>query len=272
MIDIHCHILPGMDDGARNLEHAVAMARLAAADGTKTIIATPHLFKGTFELSGFETIYQKCRELNESLAAGHVDLTVLPGAEIHISHNLSEEIKNHCEYLVLNRSSYLLLEFPSAHVFPGVENLFFDLMGANIQPIIAHPERNSVFLNKPQLLFKLLRMGGLAQANCRSFAGFYGRTVQSTANLFLDWDFYNFVGSDGHNTSTIPPTLSEARRHVARRKGERVADALFELNPSAILFKKDLAYRPDPINPEDARRSLKIKIPGFISRKHNIRS
>ncbi|MFC2141375.1 tyrosine-protein phosphatase [Acidobacteriota bacterium] len=269
MIDIHCHILPEMDDGAQNMKHAVAMAQLAAADETKTIIATPHLFKGSFDLQGFDMINEKCKELNKALSTANINLNVLPGAEVHISHNLSQEIQNHYEYMVLNRSSYMLLEFPSAHVFPGAQNLFFDLMGANIRPIIAHPERNSVFINKPQLLYELLRLGGLAQANSGSFAGLYGRTVQSTANLFLDWNFYNFVGSDGHNTSTIPPQLSATKRYVAKRKGERFADALFELNPRAILRNNDLPYRPDPTNPQEAQRSFKIKLPGLFNRKRN---
>lgn len=269
MIDIHCHILPGLDDGAHSLQQAVEMAKIAAEDGIDKIIATPHLYRGSFPPFDLPLIEKRCRELEISLHSVGIALKIYPGAEVHISHQILDEIKKHEKYLVLNQSSYMLLEFPSGHVFSGAKNLFFELMGMGINPIIAHPERNHSFIENPELLFDLISMGTLAQANTGSFTGVYGRKVQMTAERFLNCGLFQFISSDGHNCTRLAPRLSDMQKLVVERLGEVEADALFKLNQQSILDNKEIPYRRDPLNPNHARTSLRIKLPKFFSNRRN---
>ncbi|HOI44973.1 MAG TPA: hypothetical protein PLX50_05135 [Candidatus Aminicenantes bacterium] len=264
MIDLHCHILPGLDDGARTIEESVAMARLAAEDGVRTIVATPHLFRGQFGAGGFGVIELRRRELAEEIRRQGIALEILAGAEVHISHNLIEEIRKNRAYLVLAGSPYMFLEFPTEHVFSGVRELLFELMTEGVTPIIAHPERNSVFTENPGLLFDLIEMGGLAQANGRSFMGGYGSLVEETAFRFLEWNFIHFIASDGHSPRSRPPRLSEAVRAAARVIGEKNASALVEDNPRAVLAGGEPVFHPDPINPSAHRKKLKVPLPVFF--------
>lgn len=267
MIDLHCHILPGLDDGARNLQEAVEMARMAAEDGIQKIIATPHLFRGAVNFGGLSLIQEKREEFCQALQRNEIHLEIFAGAEVHISHNLIDEIRKNRENLVLNKSSYLIVEFPSDHVFSGVKNLFFDLMSEGITPIIAHPERNSVFIRNPERLYELIQMGGLSQANSGSLLGVYGTKTSEMAGRFLKWGLIHFIASDGHNTQSIVPRLSEAIKKAALIVGEKNARRLTQDNPQAVLDDKELPYLPSLIDPKEKERALNLKIPGFLDRK-----
>ena len=267
MIDIHCHILPGLDDGAQTMEDALGMATAAGKDGISGIVATPHLFRSGFGNGDFEEIEEKRKILKARLKESQIDVKIFPGAEVHISHNLLDEIRKNRKYLVLNRSSYLLVEFPTDHIFSGVKSLFFELMSDGVTPIIAHPERNTVFMRHPELLSDFVRMGALAQANSGSFLGVYGTNVQMTAVKFLELNLFHFMGSDGHRVGFIKSGLSEALRVVSRIVGEKEGRALVDQNPRAVLVDEVLPYLPDPIDPRSRRKSVRIKIPSFFKKK-----
>ncbi|HUU41906.1 MAG TPA: CpsB/CapC family capsule biosynthesis tyrosine phosphatase, partial [Desulfatiglandales bacterium] len=123
MIDLHCHILPGLDDGARTFEEALKMVRIAQSDGIKTIVATPHLFRGGFATGDLASIEEKRRTLNDALGENAIEVEIKSGAEVHISHNLIDEIRAHRNSLTINGSAYMFIEFPSGHIYPGVKNL-----------------------------------------------------------------------------------------------------------------------------------------------------
>ena len=159
MIDIQCHILPGLDDGAQTMIDALEMAVAAESEGIKKIIATPHLFRDTYHHADLSIIERKKEELTKNLVQNNIHVEVYTGAEVHISHDLIGHIKKHKDFLMLNGSSYLLSEFPSKHIFSGVGQLFFDLMSEDITPIIAHPERNDVFVQHPEILYELIQRG-----------------------------------------------------------------------------------------------------------------
>jgi protein-tyrosine phosphatase len=270
MIDLHCHILPGLDDGAKTLDEALEMVRIAESEGIKTIVATPHLFRGNFATRDFVSIEEKRRELSEALKENNISVEVLAGAEVHISHNLIDEIRKSRGNLVLNGSSYMFVEFPSEHIYSGVKNLFFDLMSEGIIPIIAHPERNSVFIQNPGILYDLISMGALAQANSGSFSGLYGDKSAEFVLRLLEWNLIHFVASDGHSPHSIPPRLSEAVKKAEALVGKERASALVNDNPRAVLEDKEMPSLLPPADPRKSKKSFRIKIPDFLKRDRKL--
>lgn len=268
MIDLHCHILPGLDDGAKNLEEAVEMARIAEDEGIKKIVATPHLFRENFMCEDLGMIEEKRKELNNALEANHIQVEILKGAEVHISHNLMEEIQKNRNYLVINCKSYMFVEFPSKHVFSGARELFFELMSEGIIPIIAHPERNSVFIRNPSFLYELIQMGSLAQINGGSLSGIYGRDAEQAAFSFLERGLIHFIASDGHNTGSLTPRLLKARKRAEGIIGECGAKALVEDNPVAVLEDEEIPFMPEAENPSKDERKIPMRIPFFKRKLH----
>jgi protein-tyrosine phosphatase len=266
MIDLHCHILPALDDGAGSLENSLAMARVAQEDGLKIIVATPHLFRDSLSNDNFGLIEERRRELGEGLARNNIAVDLKAGAEVHISHNLIDEIKIHRKELVINGSAYMFIEFPSGHIYPGVKNLIFDLMSEGIIPIIAHPERNSVFARHPGLLYDFVQMGALAQANAGSLTGLYGREAGEAVIQFLKWNLISFLASDAHNAISVPPRLSEAYKKAGSIVGEDGARSLVLDNPQAVLDDREIPYLPEPVDPRKSKKSLSFRIPGFLRR------
>jgi protein-tyrosine phosphatase len=261
MIDLHCHILPGADDGAKTLEHALAMGRFARDDGITKIVATPHLFREDLGQAGYASIRRKREDLRIAFAANDIPIKLFSGAEVHIPHNLIHEIKSNRNDLVINDGSYMFVEFPQDHVFSGAKDLFFELMSEGIKPIIAHPERNTVFMQNPTRLYELIQMGVLVQSNSGSFCGRYGREVEESAFRFLKYRFIHFIASDGHGVRSIPPQLSEAVRIIASVIGENDARALVQENCQAVLDNETIPNLPDPVNPRGKRKSFFVKIP-----------
>jgi protein-tyrosine phosphatase len=267
MIDIHSHILPGLDDGAEDLKTALEMARMAVDDRITKMIATPHLFRGGYPSGGIEGVRKAREEFIRTLEENSIPLEILPGAEVHVSHNLIDEIKNHRASLVLNKSRYLFLEFPSEHVFSGVKDLIFELKTIGIVPIIAHPERNSVFRHNPNSLYGLLHMGALTQVNQGSFSGVYGSRAQEAVFRFLELGYVHFLATDCHNTWIIRPQLSGAVKKASQIIGEKNARALVEDNPLAVVGDKELTYMPEPQKAEKKKKTLRIRLPSFIKGK-----
>ena len=263
MIDIHSHILSGLDDGAQSLAESIEMAKIAADDGITKIVATPHMFRNNFDGNNFGAITKAKSELESSLKENNINIELFIGAEVHISHNLIDEIKKNKSNMVINRSQYLLVEFPASHIFSGIKELFFDLMSEGIIPIIAHPERNMVFMENPSFLYEMLGMGVLTQVNSGSFLGIYGRRVAETATRFISWNFIHFIGTDSHNDRSMAPVLSDAVSMLQKRIGQDSARALVWDNPQAVLDNKDIFFHPEPANPEKDSKSLKINLPIF---------
>ena len=261
MIDLHCHILHGLDDGAKNLGEATEMAKMAAKDGIKKIVATPHLFRGDFTPQDLSIIEKKIHELQNVLEKESVDVEIIKGAEVHITHNLIDEIRTNRRHLVLDSSSYMILEFPAGHVFPGVKNLLFEMLSEGIRPIIAHPERNYVFMRSPEVLYDLIKAGALSQANSGSFTGLYGKRVEEAAFRFMELNLTHFVASDAHNPRASSLWLSQALENLENRMGNGAASALVNDNPGAILEDRELMHCLEPVDPKKSEKSFKIKMP-----------
>ena len=267
MIDLHCHILPGVDDGAKTPEESVEMARLAGRDGIRTIVATPHLFKGNEGPPDFGLLEGRTEALKKALDEGGVEVAIKRGGEVHIGHSLVAEVNRHRGDLVIDGGAYMFVEFPPYHVYPGVRNLFFELLSLGVVPIIAHPERNSVFARNPEILYDLVQAGALVQANRGSFMGVYGRTAEAAAVRLLEHNLVHFIGSDGHDTVSLPPLLADAVERVGQMIGKEKAGALVNDNPRAVLENKDIPYLPPPVDPRASKRSVSFSWRGLFKRK-----
>ena len=264
MIDLHCHILPGLDDGARDLDQAVEMARIAHEDGIEIIVGTPHLFNGSHAYDDLGVFEEKRALLEGALAAGDIPLKVLSGAEVHITHDLIASVCRHRDRLVLAGGSFIFIEFPHDHVFKGAKDLFFELMSERLTPIIAHPERNTAFVQFPKLLFDLVEMGALVQVNGGSLLGHYGPDSEAAAWRFLELGLVHFLSSDGHNSRSKPPRLAAAVERVAAAIGRENAAALVRNNPRAVIEDREIPFHPDPVHPDGKEKMLKLKFPGFL--------
>jgi protein-tyrosine phosphatase len=253
-----------VDDGAKLLDDSLQIAQTAAAQGTKGIFATPHVNRDTYFFKDPETIDKKVSELKKLLEDHQIDIDLYSGAELHISHNIVDDIKASRDYLVLNRSQYLLIEFPSDHIFSGVENILFELMCEGIVPVIAHPERNNIFVSYPERLFDLIHLGALAQANSGSFVGLYGDKAAEAVVLFMEHRLIHFLASDSHSLRSLETFNFNTFALIAEGFGAAAVKALVHDNPLAIVKNEKVPYVPDPIDPRKSERSLKIKLPRFL--------
>jgi protein-tyrosine phosphatase len=248
MIDIHCHILPGIDDGPRDLNGSIEMAKAAVADGISKIIATPH-FNGKYENTR-QVILGKVQELNEALKREGIPLTILPGQEPRIYGEILEDYEFD-KILTLNDSrKYLFIELPSNHVPRYTERLLYDIQLSGLQPIIVHPERNQEIIENPDLLYNLVDKGTLTQVTASSITGDFGKKVKKFSIQLLENNLTHFVASDAHNVDTRKFKLREAYEVVEKEFG---IDLVYMLQEnSEILVEGNTVFRdaPNKIKPK----------------------
>ncbi|MFC2947707.1 tyrosine-protein phosphatase [Virgibacillus sediminis] len=217
MIDIHSHILPGVDDGAKTEEDCLDMARAAVAQGVTTIIATPHHKNGQYE-NDRQSILKHVSILNEKLRKENIPLDVLPGQESRINGDMLEDIEQE-NLLPLNNSKYLFVEFPSGQVPRYSAQMLFDIQVAGFTPIIVHPERNRELFENPSKLYDFVKKGALTQITAASVIGNFGQKIQKFTNQLIEANLTHFIASDAHNTTTRGFCMDEAFRHVADKYG-----------------------------------------------------
>ena len=218
MIDLHFHCLPGIDDGAADWDEAVALCRLAAAQGTETIVATPHVLRDPWLNEDRGARDSLLAELNRRLGGTP---EVLPGAEVWYSSDLVELVeKGDAGPLVgLNGSMCLLVETSPLHPVAAVEAAFHELLVMGRVPILAHPERNPVFWREPDRLRRWAERGVLLQITAGSILGDFGRQAMEFSEWMLDASLVHLVASDAHNLVARPPRLAEAREKLRERPG-----------------------------------------------------
>lgn len=208
MIDIHSHIIPGIDDGSRNMEMTLEMLRSAERDGTKKIIATPHYLLEYGELT-INEIKVLVEEINSIVDKEGINIKIYSGQEVYFTENIVENyIKGNIG--TLNDSRYMLIEFPMQKFDKNIFETLYELQIRDIVPIIAHPERYKPFIEKPSFINDFINEGYLFQMNSGSLEGLFGKRVKATAELLLYNDIYNFIGSDVHNSTNRTIGLSKA--------------------------------------------------------------
>jgi protein-tyrosine phosphatase len=258
VIDLHTHVLPGLDDGPADMAGALALAQLAKTTGVRTLVATPHIRDDHhFPL---DAIPRRTSELNSALAAAGVDAEVLSGGEVAIS-KAPELTDAELAALCLGSGPYLLVESPYTHAPELLENALFDLLGRGFQPILAHPERSPSFLSDFVRLARIVEHGVLCSVTAHSMAGGFGHAVRRfTAHLFAEGVVHN-VASDAHDGIRRPPGLRHGFEELDSELpglAEQVSWFTDEA-PAAILSGRELPEAPTPVRPVSMgwRRMLK---------------
>ena len=244
MVDLHHHLLPGLDDGSPNLETSVAMARIAAEDGISHVVATPHA-NNVYTFDPAE-IAKRTDALRSALAEQEIPLTIASGCDFHLSYdNMQDAIANPKKY-TLNGGDYLLVELPDYGLSPHLDEAFYELGLAGMRPILTHPERNPTLQKDPKRLADWMRIGLLTQITTSSIVGQMGREAERMAHRMLSDRWVHFLATDAHNTKSRPPRMRAARELVARKYGEAYADRLCTSNPMAVYEGKSLPQQEEP--------------------------
>ena len=247
MIDIHCHILPELDDGADSLETARAMAEMAVADGITHVIGTPHASQSHRFIP--ELTKQRRDEL-QAFFDGRLILAT--GCDFHLSFENLLEIRHDARRFTLNQGNYLLVEFDDFSIPPALDHSLHELQLAGLRPIITHPERNPLIRAQPERLFRWLRQGCYAQVTAQSLLGKFGENAQKMAEQWLDAGAVHFLASDAHNATSRPLRLRDAYEELTKKRGEPLARALLVENPLAAFEGKPLPYVPELNHEEGA--------------------
>jgi protein-tyrosine phosphatase len=246
MIDIHHHLLWGMDDGASNLETSVAMAKAAAADGISHVVCTPHA-NGTYAYDP-PLIAEKIAELQRLLDREAIAVKLGRGCDFHMSYENIQDAKLNPAKYSINGLGYLLVEIPDYGISPGLTEIFYQLQLAGLTPILTHPERNATLQSDQPRMMEWLRGGVLVQITAGSVVGRMGKRAERMAHDLLANRWVNFLATDAHNTTSRPPKMREAFEVVAKKYGPDYAYLLCVSNPLAAFMGKPLQPQPEPLN------------------------
>lgn len=249
MVDLHCHILPGLDDGPDSIEESLVMAETAIADGITHVVATPHAN------NKFWFDFAHVSELRNQLMAQLGDrLKLAIGCDFHFSpENLSSLRKNPQPYCI-NQHDYLLVEFNEVSIPPSVDQTLHEIQLAGLRPIITHPERNAILRTKPERLRNWVRRGCYAQVTGGALTGVFGAVAQQKALEWIREGLIHFVASDAHNNRNRPLQLQPAYDVVVAQFGEEKACALFRENPLAAFEGRELPHVPEIEGPPRKRK------------------
>jgi protein-tyrosine phosphatase len=232
LVDIHCHLLPGIDDGAKDLAESLAMAQLAIEDGTTTIIATPHQLGNYGHNSGAD-IRRRVNELQRHIQQGGGPLTVLPGADVRIEPGMVGSILQGEVLTLGDHGQHVLLELPHELYLP-LEPLLDELWRHKLVGILSHPERNEGILRKPDVIAPLVEAGCLMQITAGSLCGTLGPACRELSERLLAEGLVHFIASDGHGARSRRPLLRRAFERVAELTDEQTAVDLCGHNPAAV--------------------------------------
>ncbi|WP_459501270.1 tyrosine-protein phosphatase [Bacillus sp. C1] len=243
MIDLHCHILSGVDDGARTITDSINMAKLAMQEGIHTIVATPHHQNGIY-INTASRIVQQVKQLNTILKEQELNITVLPGQEVRLYDGLLEDLEKK-KIVTLNQTNrFVLIEFASNFVPHYAEKMLYKLQLKGIVPIIVHPERNMEFVKNPQKLYKLVNQGALTQTTASSLVGHFGKKIKKFSLQLIEHNLTHVIASDAHNITTRAFHLQTGYEVIEKEFGISVAFN-FKENAYLVIGGKEV-YRDEP--------------------------
>lgn len=243
-------MLPGIDDGAQTLETALEMARMAVADGIRTVACTPHIYPGLYE-NDAAGIRAAVKAFATELANHDIPLELTTGADVHLTPELVADLRGD-RIPTLGGTRYFLFEPPHHVAPPRLADSIFEVVAAGYVPIVTHPERLTWIADHYDTFVQLARGGALMQVTAGALTGRFGATPKRYAERLLDDDIVHLIATDAHSTGRRCPALREARDHVAATRGEALADWLVQGAPAAILADSPvaalLASKPAPEN------------------------
>lgn len=257
MIDLHTHILPGVDDGSKTDEDAIAFARMAVEDGTRTMVATPHCKEGFF-FNDRDQVLSSVEAFREVLKREGIPLELLPGAEVHLCPDLAERVKDGRAPTLADNGKTLLLELSLRQYPVELENLIFQLRLTGVEVLFAHPERIRYFRDDPSRFEEVVRLGGYGQVNAGSLRGTFGEETKEYAVELVRKGLVQVIASDAHNCRGRHPQMSDMVESVAGWVGEARATAMVDSIPRAFL-----EGRTPTIPPVESRF---VDRPSFFSR------
>lgn len=249
MIDLHCHILPGVDDGAKNWDESLAMARLAVSEGITHILATPHHMNRNW-INPKQTVFALVAELQKRLDDEGIPLTIFPGQEVRLHGEMMQSIEKDEICFIDTQNQYVLIEFPTPEVPAYAERLFYEMQSAQITPIIVHPERNHAILNNPNILYEFINRGVLSQVTAASYIGSFGKEIEKLSYQLIEHNLTHFIASDAHNNTNRLFHMKEAMERLEKDFGaekvkqfDQTTRDLVNGDPVKLLSPKEIQNR-----------------------------
>ena len=236
--DLHCHLLPGIDDGSSTIEESIETLRRAEKEGVTEIVLTPHYIENTRYNCNNKNKLELFKKLKKEMSKQDINIKLYLGNENYMSMNFIELLENK-EIMTINNSRYLLLEFPLNQIYKNSKECLYELVTKGYVPILAHPERYRDFQKNPELVEEYTRMGVLLQGNYKSLLGKYGSKAKKTLKVLLKKDLITFLGSDMHHTDDyeIEKALKKVKKIV--KDENRVEDISFN-NFDKVIANKEL--------------------------------
>ncbi|MEW5921584.1 MAG: CpsB/CapC family capsule biosynthesis tyrosine phosphatase [Bacillota bacterium] len=239
MIDTHCHILPGLDDGALDEEHSLEMARAAVSDGITGIVATPHDIPGLYSFD-VDKVNEKLAILNNRLEKEGIKLLLYPGSEVALAPELEHRHANNGLLTIAGKGRHLLVELPTEEIPPYAGDVFYKLQLRGLTPVIAHPERNLAVLQQPAWVQEMMERGMLIQLSAPSITGLFGKKVQYLAGELARRGWVHLVASDAHSAGKRGPRLHMARKTLGGFLTAEALSWLFDTNPQLIVDGREV--------------------------------
>lgn len=255
MIDLHSHILPGIDDGAKNMEESIALARAAVAEGITHILATPH-HKAHGWNNEKKEIIQLVKQVQAEVDRNDIPLTIFPGQEVRLYGELIEDMDAGKIQFIDEGNQYVMIEFPSAEIPTYTEQLFYRLQHKGVIPIVVHPERNQGVLKDPNQLKKLIDKGALAQLTAGSYVGSFGKEAEKLSRDLIEADMIHYIASDAHNTTSRTFHLKAAYEQLEKEYGTSLVERYQQMT-------KDLV-NGEPVFPPTAKEIKKKRFFGLF--------
>ncbi|WP_010579464.1 tyrosine-protein phosphatase [Liquorilactobacillus vini] len=231
LVDLHCHLLPGIDDGSPDLDHSLKLAEMAVSEGITHILATPHHLDGDY-VNHKADVFQAVEEFQQELDQHQIPLQIFPGQEVHINGDLTEKYDDLLG--IDEQKNYMLIEFPHGSVPEYAKRLFFEIRKLGTTPVIVHPERNHGIQENLNLLYDFISEGALAQLTATSYIGGFGQHVQEISEKLVDHRLVQIFASDAHALKGRQFALREAMIKLRDQHGQNAVDE-YEQNAENLL-------------------------------------
>lgn len=233
MIDMHCHIIPGVDDGAQTKAEVRKMLRMEYNSGVRTLILTPHYRKGLFEPPK-ELVAERAQQVMHEIKRMQLDMKVYLGCEYHANADMLADVQENPNFR-MNGGRYVLVEFHETHTMTRIRNWIYQLVAGGFCPIIAHVERYPQVMENMEYVEELMELGALIQVDASALIGKDGFRLKRVARNLLKKEYIHFIGSDAHDTKVCYPNLDLCRKYVEKKKGKEYAQEIFVTNPRKLL-------------------------------------